>query len=97
MNRSRLQAALLFTLLLATLARASFLPSGGNPLERSALLDGDWKTHVQFKKGEPRPTGRISLPTYKYWLKDDPLPPSGLIGLVRLVSQNPEVARESRK
>ena len=37
-------------------------------------------------KGEPRPTQRISLPTYRYWLKTDPLLPSGLIGPVRLIA-----------
>jgi hypothetical protein len=41
-----------------------------------------------LKKGEPRSSGRISLPTYKYWTKNDPLLPSGLIGNVRLVAAN---------
>ena len=37
-----------------------------------------------LKKGEPRSSGRISLPTYKYWTKNDPLLPSGLIGQVTI-------------
>jgi hypothetical protein len=39
-------------------------------------------------KGLPRPTGRITFSTWKHWTAKDELLPSGLIGPVRLVSDN---------
>lgn len=55
--------------------------SGLKDKSRGFLLK-EWPEWL--KKGEPRPTPRISLPTYRYWKADDPLLPSGLIGEVRL-------------
>jgi hypothetical protein len=34
--------------------------------------------------GKPSPTGRLTFTTWRHWKKDDALPPSGLIGPVRL-------------
>ncbi len=39
----------------------------------------DW-----LQKGQPSPTGRRTFTTWRLWRKTDPLPPSGLIGPVRL-------------
>ena len=39
----------------------------------------DW-----FVEKKPRPSGRIAFATWRYYTKDDPLPPSGLIGPVSL-------------
>ena len=53
-----------------------------NPAHRGGLMLAEWPEWL--KKGEPRPSGRVTLPTYKYWTKNAPLQPSGLIGSVRL-------------
>jgi hypothetical protein len=53
--------------------------------------DSDWKdfeTLVEwpewFKKRQPRPSGRFTFTTCKYYTKDTPLVPSGLLGPLTL-------------
>ncbi len=42
-----------------------------------------------FRKGEPRPSkGRFCFTTWNYFTKDSPLVPSGLLGPVRLLSED---------
>lgn len=38
-------------------------------------------------ENKPRPTGRVTLTTWKHWYKDDPLLESGLIGPVRVFAK----------
>lgn len=38
-------------------------------------------------ENQPRPSGRIAFPTWKYWTKDDPLLESGLLGPVRIFAK----------
>jgi hypothetical protein len=50
----------------------------GVPLER-------WPQWLLENK--PRPTGRVTFTTWKYWTKDDPLLESGLLGPVRIFAK----------
>lgn len=69
---------------------------GDEQLPPDAEFDGnhlkrwpDW-----LVKGEPRPkTGRTTFATWRYYTKDSPLLPSGLLGPVRLLSARTVVVR----
>ena len=54
-----------------------------NPNEGTAK--GSWPEWV-IDSSRPKPSGRIGFVTWPYWKATDPLPPSGLIGPVRLLS-----------
>ncbi|MBP8960211.1 MAG: glycosyl hydrolase [Bacteroidales bacterium] len=45
---------------------------------------GHWPAWLE--SGSPRPTNRIAFTTHRFWKKDDPLVPSGLIGPVKIVN-----------
>lgn len=53
-----------------------------NPNEWAAK--GTWPDWV-IDSSRPKPSGRIGFVTWPYWKASDPLPPSGLIGPVRLL------------
>ena len=54
-----------------------------NPNEWAA--QGSWPEWV-IDFSRPKPTGRIGFVSWPYWKATDPLPPSGLIGPVRLLA-----------
>lgn len=41
-----------------------------------------------LEEGKPSPTGRYTFTTWRLWRKDEPLLPSGLLGPVRVVSED---------
>lgn len=61
---------------------------GDEALPDDGVKDGKWPDWLL--NGTPRPSKRYTFTTHRFYKKDDPLQPSGLLGPVRILKQNSE-------